>query len=99
MTIKDHCTDLVYLCALPCKHPKLVAYKLSEIFGAIGYPEIFHTDNGKEFTGKIILEFLCELYPNIFTVTSQPQRPSDQGLMENMNQFVKGIQGSVLAER
>jgi hypothetical protein len=85
MTIKDHCTGLVYLCAIPCKRPKLLAYMFQEFFGAIGYPKIFHADNGKEFTGKIILDFLCELNPNIFTVTGRPQRPSDQGSVENMN--------------
>jgi hypothetical protein len=65
LTIKDHCTGLVYLCALPRKRPKLVLYKLQEIFGSIGYPKIFHTDNGKEFTRKLILGF--------FLVSSQPQ--------------------------
>ena len=34
---------------------RLVAYKLQEFFGVIGYPIIFHTDNGKEFTAKVIL--------------------------------------------
>jgi hypothetical protein len=72
LTIKDYDTGLVYLCTLPCKHPKLVAYKLQEIFGSIGYPTIFHTDNGKEFTGKLILQFLCNLNPNIFRVTGRP---------------------------
>jgi hypothetical protein len=98
MTIQDHCTGLVYLFTIPRKCPKLVAYKLQEIFGAIGYPKIFHTGNGKEFTGKIILELICELNPNIFTVTSQPQRPCDQGFVENMNQVVKRVLRSILTE-
>jgi hypothetical protein len=85
LTIKDHCTGLVYLCALPCKCPKLVMYKLQEIYSSIGYLRIFHTDNGKEFTGKLTLQFLCNLNPNILTVTGRPQQPSDQGSMENMN--------------
>jgi hypothetical protein len=50
LTIKDHCTGLVYLCALPCNHPKLAVYKMQGIFGSIGYPRIFHADNGNEFT-------------------------------------------------
>jgi hypothetical protein len=40
LTIKDHCTGLVYLCALPRKCPKLAVYKLQEIFGSIGYPMV-----------------------------------------------------------
>jgi len=38
MTLKDHATGLTYICALPRKQAHLVAYKLQEIFGVIGYP-------------------------------------------------------------
>ncbi len=99
LTIKDHATGLVYLCTLPQKHLDLVAYKLQEIFGVIGYPKIFHTDNGKEFTAKLILQFLCAVNPNILTVTGCPRHPCDQGSVENMNKFVKRVLGMVLAER
>jgi hypothetical protein len=61
MTIKDHSTGLTYLCALPRKRPHLIAYKLQEIFGIIGYPKIFHTDNGKEFTAKVVLNRLTAM--------------------------------------
>jgi hypothetical protein len=44
LTLKDHATSLVYLCALPRKRANLIAYKLQEIFGIIGYPMIFHTE-------------------------------------------------------
>jgi hypothetical protein len=43
---------------LPRKRANLIAYKLQEKFGIIGYPMIFHTDNGKNFTAKVVLEFL-----------------------------------------
>ena len=65
----------------------------------IGYPKIFHTDNGKEFTAKVILEFLRRLHPDILSVTGRPRRPRDQGSVENMNKLVKRVLGSVLAER
>jgi hypothetical protein len=58
MTVKDHATGFVFICALPRKRADFVAYKLQEFFGVIGYPIIFHTDNGKEFTAKVILCFL-----------------------------------------
>jgi hypothetical protein len=57
LTLKDHVTVLVYLCALPRKQANHIAYKLQEIFGIIGYPKIFHTDNRKEFSAKDVLEF------------------------------------------
>ncbi len=43
MTVKDHSTGLVYLCALPQKKAIYVAVELEKYFGLIGYPEIFHT--------------------------------------------------------
>jgi hypothetical protein len=69
LVIKDHATGLIYLCALPWKCPNLVAYKLQEIFGIFGFPKIFHTDNVKEFTAKVVLMFLCQMNPNITSVT------------------------------
>ncbi len=99
MTVKDHATGFTYICALPCKRPSLVAYRLQDIFGVIGYPTIFHTDNGKEFTAKVILQFLRQLNPNILTVTGHPRRPNDQGSVESMNKLVKRVLNSVLAER
>lgn len=99
MTLKDHATGLTYICALPRKQAHLVAYKLQEIFGLIGYPKIFHTDNGKEFTAVYVLEVLRHLNPNIMTVTGRPRRPRDQGSVENVNKLVKRVLGTVLAER
>jgi hypothetical protein len=43
MTVKDHSTGLVYLCALPRKKAKFTAAELEKFFGFVGYPEIFHT--------------------------------------------------------
>jgi transposase InsO family protein len=99
MTVKDHATGFVFLCALPRKRADFVAYKLQEFFGVIGYPIIFHTDNGKEFTAKVILRFLRQLNPNIITVTGRPRRPNDQGSVESMNKLVKRVLNSTLTER
>jgi hypothetical protein len=98
LSLKDHATALVYLCALPKTRANLIAYKLQEIFGIIGYPIIFHTDNRKEFTAKVALEILRDLNPNILMVTGRPRHPSDQGSVENMNKFVKRTLGTVQAE-
>ncbi len=99
LVIKDHATGLVYLCALPRKHPNLVVYKLQEIFGIIGFPKMFHTDNGKEFTAKVVLKFLRQMNPNIIYVTSRPRCPSDQGSVKDMNKLVKRIIGSILTKQ
>jgi hypothetical protein len=49
MVVKDHFTKLVYLRALPYKEAILVAHELSHIMGLLGFPLVFHTDNGGEF--------------------------------------------------
>jgi transposase InsO family protein len=98
MTIKDHATGLTYLCALPRKRPHLIAYNLQKIFGIIGYPKIFHTDNGKEFTAKVVFKALREMNPHIYTVTGRPHCPSDQDSVESMNKLVKRILGTPLTE-
>jgi hypothetical protein len=98
LTLKDHATALVYHCALPRNRTNLIATKLREIFGIIGYLKIFHTDNGKEFTAKVLLKKNCDLNTNIFTVTGRLCHPSDQGSVENMNKFAKRTLDTVLAK-
>jgi hypothetical protein len=99
MTVKDRLTGFIYLSALLRKRAKSVAYKLQEIFGVIGFHKIFHTNNGKEFTAKVVIKFLCKMNPDILTVTVRPRRPQDQGSVENMNKFVKRNICSLLSER
>ena len=53
MTTKDHSTRLTHLTALPLKQAKFVAHELDQLMGLIGYPIIFHTDNGTEFIAKV----------------------------------------------
>jgi hypothetical protein len=43
MTVKDHSTSLVYLCALPWQMATFVAAELEKFFGFVSYPKIFHT--------------------------------------------------------
>ena len=99
MTLKDHATGLTHNCALQRKQAHLIAYKLQEIFGFIGYPKKFHTDNGKEFTAKCVLQLLWNLNPNIVTVTDHLRRPRNQESVKNVNKLVERILGTILAER
>ena len=99
VTVKDHATGFTHVSAIPRKTARFVAHRLQEVFGLIGYPSIFHTDNGKEFTARAILRFLRRINPNIITVTGRPRKPSDQGSVERMNRLVKRVIASELAER
>ena len=89
VTIKDHFTGFVILDCIPRKTPELVASVLNKWFGSYGYPKILHTDNGKEFTGKVIINAMRANAPSMLTVTGRPGTPRDQGSVENMHGHVK----------
>jgi hypothetical protein len=91
LTLKDHFTQLTYLAPLPRKKAEYVAYELDRIFGLIGYPAIFHTDNGTEFTANEILTLLKRYNRAIITVTGRPRTPRDQGSVESVNKLVKNV--------
>ena len=64
----------------------------------IGYPEIFHTDNGKEFVAKEVIKILKELNPSNVTVTGCPRSPRDRGSVESMNKLIKKVLLSIESE-
>ena len=99
ITIKDHATGYTMIDCIPRKTARFVAHVLQSFFGHVGYPFIFHTDNGKEFVGKEILECLRRICPSILTVTGRPRVPRDQGSVECMNKTVKRVIQAELAER
>ena len=79
MTVKDHSTGFTALFSLPRKKPMFVAFELERYFGMVGYPTIFHTDNGNEFTARLIIDMIADINPAILTVTGCPRTPRDQG--------------------
>ena len=91
MTIKDHSTSLIYLSSLPRKAAGFVAYKLEKLFGFVGYPNIFHTDNGKEFIAKTVVELLKQNNPYCYPIRGRPRTPRDQGSVESANKTVQQI--------
>ena len=89
LVAKDHFTGYVWLRGLPQKSASHTASCLEPIFGDYGYPRILQTDNGKEFTGRMLLEELYARCPGLLTVYGRPRTPRDQGSVENMNKHVK----------
>jgi transposase InsO family protein len=96
MVVKDHHSRLCYLKGIPRKQAKYVAEELSLYFGFIGYPQIFQTDNGKEFVAAQVVKALKVLNPMIRTVTGRPRKPNDQGSVENLNKQVKRVIKNVI---
>ena len=79
MAVKDHSTGFTALFSLPRKKPMFVAFELERYFGMVGYPTIFHTDIGNEFTARLIIDMIADINPAIFTVTVHLCTPRDQG--------------------
>ena len=99
MTVKDHSTGFTAVFSLPRKKAKYVAFELEKYFGIVGYPTIFHTDNGNEFTARVVIDILQDMNPSILTVTGRPRTPRDQGSVERANQTIKRIVADVRSER
>ena len=99
MTAKDHSTGLTAVFALPRKCAKYVAHELDKYFGLVGYPTIFHTDNGNKFMAKVVIDMIGEINPSILTVTGRPRTPRDQALIERANKTVKRMLSDLCAER
>jgi len=99
LTVKDHSTGLIWLSSLPFKAARFVVYELERYFGFVGYPQIFHTDNGKEFVAKKVVELLKKNNPHCYPIQGRPRTPRDQGSVERGNGTVQRILNSILSER
>ena len=89
---KDHSTKMTNLVALPLKQAKFVGRELDQLIGFIGYPMIFHTDNGTEYTADQVVQKLKDINPFIQTVRGRVRKPSDQGsTVENMQKQAKAV--------
>ena len=95
LVVKDHHTKLTCLRALKSKEAEQVARELDHLFGFIGFPLTFHTDNGGEFTAKKIVDMLKHWNQECNIVTGRPRTPRDQGSVENINKFVKRILSNI----
>ena len=63
----------------------------------VGFPLIFHTDNGTEFINEYVYSLLKDMDPNILLVTGAPRTPGHQGSVENVNKTIKNTIDKVIA--
>ena len=96
--LKDHFSRLVYAVPLPTKSPRHVARELRHILALLGYPLIWHTDNGKEF-GQQVVNLLCEFNPLCYTLTGRCRTPRDQGSAERANHPIKKVIGNMVRDK
>lgn len=88
MVYQDHLTKFVQMRALKTKTAEEVAYHLLEVFTIFGAPCILHSDNGREFANKVIVE-LCLMWDEPKIVHGKPRHSQSQGSVERANQDIE----------
>ncbi|KAL7565222.1 hypothetical protein ACA910_016559 [Epithemia clementina (nom. ined.)] len=91
LVLKDHFTMFTVLVPIPNKEPKTVAYHLQHIFGIIGFPAIYQSNNGCDVSGEEVLKMVKEFYTTIHTIQGRVCVPRDQGSVEQGNQEIKKV--------
>jgi len=86
--LRDHFTRFSWTCPLRSKEASEVAAFIFSVFTVFGPPFILQSDNGREFTAKVIYELLG-LWKDIHVVNGRPRHPQSQGSVENANKTLK----------
>lgn len=67
-----------------------VAYQLMDIFWLFGAPFILQSDNGREFSNKVI-QNLVQMWPGMKLVHGIPRHSQSQGFVERSNQDLRDM--------
>ena len=95
--VVDHFSKFSWLYPLYSKETDQVIPLLQQQFFSFGFPDILHSDNGREFKNRKMSEF-CKAN-NIKQVHGAPRNPSTQGLVERNNRTVKENMNNILKEK
>ncbi|XP_022914010.2 KRAB-A domain-containing protein 2-like [Onthophagus taurus] len=90
LVYQDHLTKFVVLRPLKSKRAEEVAYTLLDIFTLLGAPAILQSDNGREFSNKII-ENLKTYWPTLKIIHGKPRHSQSQGSVERANQDIENM--------
>jgi len=97
MVYQDHLTKFCILRPLQTKRAAEVAFQLVDIFLLMGAPAVLQSDNGSEFTSRVITE-LKEIWPSLTMVHGKPRHPQSQGSVERANGDIKDMLVTWLAD-
>jgi len=89
LVIVDYFSKWVEAYPLPDKTTHSVADKLVDVVSRFGVPKQLHTDQGGEFTSKVIQE-MCDML-GIDKTRTTPYHPSSDGLVERTNRTVQNV--------
>ncbi|XP_025830882.1 SCAN domain-containing protein 3-like [Agrilus planipennis] len=97
MNYQDHLTKFTLLRPLKTKTAEEVVYYLVDIFCIFGAPFTLQSDNDREFSNKIIKN-MTELWPGMKLVHGKPRHSQSQGFVERLNQDVREMLVSWMAD-
>lgn len=92
----DHYSKFSWLFPLSHKTSEEVLEAVTQLFWEVGFPKRLHTDNGREFKNKNMIDF-CNKH-KIDLVHGAPRTPQTQGLVERNNRTVKENLANILKE-
>ena len=93
----DHYSKFSWLFPLSHKTSEEVLETVTQLFWQVGFPKKLHTDNGREFKNKNMIDF-CNKH-KIDLVNGAPRTPQTQGLVERNNRTVKENLANILKEK
>lgn len=98
LVYQDHLTKFVNLRPLSNKRAEEVAYVLLDTYIYIfGAPAILQSDNGREFSNKIVEE-LCSMWKDLKIVHGKSRHSQSQGSVERANQDIENMLGTWLQD-
>lgn len=87
---QDHVTKFGILGPLTYKRAGEIAYVLLDIFTTFRASVISQSDNGREFTNKVIIE-LCTMWEELKIIHGNPRHLQNQLSIERANQDIHDI--------
>lgn len=93
----DHYSKFSWLFPLSHKTSEEVLEAVTQLFWQVGFPKRLHTDNGREFKNKNMIDF-CNKH-KIDLVHGAPRTLQTQGLVERNNRTVKENLANILKEK
>ena len=79
---RDHFSEFSWAFHLKSKCTAEVATHLSQLLCMFGPARILQSDNGQEFTAKVITE-LQQIWPGLVIIYGRPRHPQSQGKLNN----------------
>ena len=97
LTLVDACTMWCEAIPLPSIDSKKVADALISIFTRVGFPDQIKTDNGSQFTGRLMQEVFGLL--QVHHIRTPPYHPASNGQVERLNGTLMAMLRKVADEK